>query len=127
MEHATNFLYTLDGRGRIVLQGLSPEETLEFEFLLHQLEQFRSPQDQRRLDGLCRQHRRSLCRGDAANNGSAFHEEKPDKPSSRRPKLFRLPWSRLRPHNVFARQATGMERPVASKTQRAEKQRNSLK
>ena len=50
------FRYSTDAQNRIVLHGLTPDETLEFEHLFYQHDDFRSPEDQQRLDRLCAKH-----------------------------------------------------------------------
>lgn len=49
----TYFKFEADQRGRTILKGLSPEETMEFEELQNQCDDLRSLPDQHRLDELC--------------------------------------------------------------------------
>jgi hypothetical protein len=58
------FHYVTDAQGRIVLHGLTPEESLEFEVLFYQHDDFRSPEDRQRLDQLCAKHCQPVSDGD---------------------------------------------------------------
>ena len=57
------FRYSTDAQNRIVLHGLTPDETLEFELLYYQHDDFRSSEDQQRLDQLCAKHCQPLLDG----------------------------------------------------------------
>lgn len=61
MHHAF-FRFQLDRRGRVILRGLTPEETFEFEELNNQCEKHLTDGARRRLDELCTRHCASLCR-----------------------------------------------------------------
>jgi hypothetical protein len=54
------FSYETDRDGRVILQGLSPEETFEYEVLVNQLDDFRIPADQARLEELSGKHCKSF-------------------------------------------------------------------
>jgi len=51
------FRYQTDERGRVVVAGLTPDETLEFEALANQVDNLRQSADERRLQELCHKHR----------------------------------------------------------------------
>ena len=54
--HAAYFCFGLDARGMVVLKGLSPEETFEYEELANQCNELRNLADQCRLDALSAKH-----------------------------------------------------------------------
>ncbi|QPF90248.1 hypothetical protein [Bradyrhizobium commune] len=58
--HAVDFCFEVDTQGMVVLRGLSPEETFEYEELANQCDELRSLIDQRRLDVLSAKHCRLL-------------------------------------------------------------------
>ncbi|MBW7972593.1 hypothetical protein [Bradyrhizobium sp. BR 10289] len=53
------FEFTTNAKGMIILAGLSPDETLELEQLLHQNDNLRSAPDRVRLEALCEKHCRA--------------------------------------------------------------------
>lgn len=55
------FRYQTDARGRVVLPGLTPDETLEFEMLANQVGDLRARPQHLRLEALCDKHRSFVC------------------------------------------------------------------
>ena len=51
------FQFRIDAKGLVVLEGLSADETFEYEMLAHQCDHLRNSADQVRLNDLVEKHR----------------------------------------------------------------------